>query len=298
MGARRKDELIRELVDILANEARAHGSWLPEEALVTALRPGAPFEELWTLFRALVNVRPPWPASREFLIAQDELLCALIEERGVSTPADAEPSPLDGRMGLWRGDITSMAADAIVNAANSGMTGCWTPLHGCIDNAIHTYAGVQLRAEMARIMEAQGHEEPTAVTKVTGAYNLPAKHIIHTVGPIAAGHPTDLHRAQLAQCYRACLDAAEEHDLISIAFCCLSTGVFGFPQEEAAAIAVATTRRWLDEHPSSALLVVFDVFGETDERIYRRELGLREPAEGRGTGHVSDPDERSPHGTR
>ena len=230
-------------------------------------------DDPWLQFRALVNVRPPWPAPEGFLALQDELLQGMIAEAGVHGAGDATTSPLDPRLRLWRGDITTLSADAIVNAANSQMLGCWAPLHYCIDNAIHTFAGVQLRIECARIMEQQGHEEPTGRAKVTPAYNLPAKRVIHTVGPIANGHPTDLHREQLASCYTSCLDAAAAEDLRSVAFCCISTGVFGFPQREAAAIAVRTVREWLDAR-DSGITVVFNVFGEQDERIYRELLGL------------------------
>ena len=231
-------------------------------------------EKLWLAFRSLVNVRPPWPAPAEFLAAQDELLQGLIAEAGIATLADTTASPADPRLRLWRGDITTLAVDAIVNAANSGMTGCWAPLHYCIDNAIHTFAGVQLRAACANLMAAQGRPEPTAQAKVTDAYNLPARYVVHTVGPIADGRPTDTHRRQLTECYRACLDAAAAAGLSSIAFCCISTGVFGFPQKEAASIAVATVRRWLDEHPDTPMTVVFNVFSETDESLYRPLLGL------------------------
>lgn len=225
-------------------------------------------DELWTLFRALVNTRQPWPASESFLAMQDELLQGIIAESGIHTVDEATPSPADPRLLLWRGDITTLAADAIVNAANSQMLGCWVPGHHCIDNAIHTYAGIQLRAECARIMVAQGYEEPTGQAKITGAYNLPAKRIIHTVGPIAGGCPTDLHRRQLASCYESCLDLAKAEGLRSIAFCCISTGIFGFPQREAAEIAVRTVRAWLGTS-SSDIAVVFNVFGEEDEHIYR-----------------------------
>ena len=167
-------------------------------------------DKLWTMFRALVNTRPPWPADESFLAKQDELLQGLIAEAGVHGVDEAAPSRADGRMRLWRGDITTFSADAIVNAANSQMLGCWVPGHHCIDNAIHTYAGVQLRAECACIMEEQGHEEQTGSAKITGAYNLPVKHVIHTVGPIANGRPSDLHREQLASCYRSCLDLAAD----------------------------------------------------------------------------------------
>ena len=230
-------------------------------------------DELWDAFRALVNTRPPIPANKEWLAMQDELLQGMIADAGISTIDDATLSPCDPRLCLWLGDITTLAADAIVNAANSQMLGCWVPGHYCIDNAIHTFAGVQLRAKCARIMEAQGHEEPTGMAKITAAYNLPAKHVIHTVGPIANGHPTDEHREQLASCYRSCLDLAAQNGLCSIAFCCISTGVFGFPQEEAAPIAVNTVRRWLDEN-DTGMNVVFNVFGKKDESIYRSLLGI------------------------
>ena len=221
-----------------------------------------------------MNTRPPWHVDEAFLAEQDELLQGLIAETGIHRIDEAAPSPADGRMRLWRGDITTLSADAIVNAANSQMLGCWAPGHHCIDNAIHTYAGVQLRAECARIMELQGHEEPTGVAKITGAYNLPCKRILHTVGPIANEHPTDLHCEQLASCYTSCLDVAASESLRSIAFCCISTGVFGFPQEEAAGIAVRAVREWLDA-AEAEISVVFNVFGEKDERIYRCLLGIR-----------------------
>ena len=230
-------------------------------------------DELWTVFRALVNTRPPWPVDETWLVMQDELLQGMIAKAGIHTIADAAPSPVDASLRLWRGDITTLASDAIVNAANSQMLGCWVPGHHCIDNAVHTFAGVQLRAECARIMDAQGFDEPTGTAKITPAYNLPAKHIIHTVGPIANGHPTDGHREQLAACYRSCLDVAAEQNLGSVAFCCISTGIFGFPQKEAAGIAVRTVRDWLDHHDAD-MTVVFNVFTPEDEALYAQALGL------------------------
>lgn len=257
MDAERKALLLEELVAMLA-----------EERGIEAPAAGDP----WDTFRALVNTRPPWPASGRFLALQDELLQGMISDAGIHGACEARPSPADPRMRLWRGDITTLAADAVVNAANSQMLGCWAPGHFCIDNAIHTFAGVQLRIECARIMEAQGHDEPTGRAKMTPAFNLPAERVIHTVGPIADGRPTDGHRAQLAACYESCLDLAAESGLRSIAFCCISTGVFGFPQREAARIAVRTVRGWLDAARAD-MAVVFDVFGEADERIYRDLLG-------------------------
>ena len=261
MEAARKSELLHALVQMLAEERGMDASRLLTEP------------DLWPVFRALVNTREPVPASEEFLSLQDELLQGLIAERGVHAVGEAEASPADGRMRLWRGDITTFAADAIVNAANSQMLGCWVPGHHCIDNAIHTYAGVQLRLECARLMAAQGHEEPTGMAKVTDAYNLPARRVVHTVGPIANGLPTALHRAQLVSCYKSCLDVAAAEGLRSIAFCCISTGIFGFPQREAADIAVRSVRAWL-EGAESDMTVVFNVFGAVDERLYRELLGL------------------------
>ncbi|MBQ9041742.1 MAG: protein-ADP-ribose hydrolase [Eggerthellaceae bacterium] len=263
MDTTEKRELLEGLVRYLVDERRIEGSIDGKDA-----------DELWTLFRALVNTRQPGPADPAFTEAQDTLLKALIADAGIATIDDATPAPADPRLSLWRGDITTLQVDGIVNAANSQMLGCWQPGHYCIDNAIHTFAGIQLREECARIMQAQGHEEPTAEAKVTSAWNLPSRYVIHTVGPIAAGHPTDLHRAQLAQCYERCLDAALEHDMRTIAFCCISTGVFGFPQEEAAHIAIDAVRSWLDAHAEADIAVIFNVFGETDEAIYKGILGI------------------------
>lgn len=257
MDAERKTQITNELVQMLLEEREPDASMAADDA--------------WSTFRALVNTRPPWPASERFLALQDELLQGLIAEAGIATIDDATPSLFGSHLRIWRGDITTLAVDAIVNAANSRMLGCWVPNHLCIDNAIHTFAGVQLRIECARIMELQGHEEPTGQAKITPAYNLPARYIIHTVGPIAKGRPTDEHRRQLASCYEECLNLAAEHGLSSIAFCGISTGVFGFPQNEAAPLAVRTVRSWLDENASD-MIVIFNVFSERDEQIYRRLL--------------------------
>lgn len=272
MDERRRDELMDIALGWLVDERRERGGWMPDRVP----GPRAPFERRWSCFRALVNTREPWPADRRFLAAQNELLSGIIAERGVATLADCAPSPGDARLRLWRGDITLLATDAIVNAANSGMTGCWRPLHSCVDNAIHTFAGVQLRLECARAMRAQGHPEPTASARVTLAYNLPARRVVHTVGPVVQGRPTDAQRAELARCYEACLDAASAEGLSSVAFCCVSTGVFGFPADEAAQVALGATRRWLDAHPQAGMTVVFDVFLESDEMIYRKLLGMGE----------------------
>lgn len=232
-------------------------------------------ERLWRLLRAFMNVRPASLPSAEVLAIQDELLRGLTAAKGVISldDADVARSPLDPRLALWRGDITRLAVDGIVNAANSQLTGCWSPNHACIDNAIHTYAGVQLRAACDELMRAQGHKEPTGQAKITAAFNLPSKHVLHTVGPIAAGNPTPEHEQLLASSYRSCLELSEREGLRSIAFCSISTGVFGYPIELAAPVAVRAVREWLEE-TGSPMRVLFNVFSEHDEAVYRPLLEL------------------------
>ena len=221
--------------------------------------------------RALLNVRQPGEISKAFLQVQDDYLTEAIREKGIVRLTDL--SPLTDGLYLWQGDITRLAVDAIVNAANSGLTGCYQPNHNCIDNCIHTYSGVQLRLACAKIMAEQGHEEPTGQAKITPAYNLPSKYILHTVGPIiATGQPSAAQQAQLAACYRSCLELAAEHGCQSIAFCCISTGVFRFPNQLAAEIAINTVKQY-QQQTDSPLEVVFNVFKETDWEIYRRLLG-------------------------
>ena len=221
------------------------------------------------LLRSLINVRPPVPASEEFLRAQDAYLSQRLAERGVTRLTDL--TPVRPGLYLWRGDITTLAADAIVNAANSRMLGCFVPCHGCIDNAIHTYAGVQLRMACAELMGRQGHEEETGRAKITRAYNLPCRHVLHTVGPIIRGGVTEADREQLASCYRSCLELAAERGLHSVAFCCISTGEFHFPNELAAQIAIQTVSEWQRNHPDQ-IEVIFNVFKDSDYAIYRRLL--------------------------
>lgn len=226
---------------------------------------------LFDTFRGLANTREPLPATDEFLEVQDRMLRDMIAGAGITRAEELPRAPLDARVSLWRGDITTLEVDAVVNAANSQMLGCWVPGHHCIDNAIRTFAGVQLRAACAKLMAEQGHPEPTGAAKVTPAFNLPSKWIAHTVGPIANGRPSSKDRALLASCYASCLDAASEIGARSIAFCCVSTGVFGFPQDEAARIAVDTVESWL-ERAGSDMHVVFNVFQESDEGVYRELL--------------------------
>ena len=221
------------------------------------------------LLRALMNVRPPKPVSREFLKVQDEYLHEAIAERGIVRLSDLEP--VQDVIYLWRGDITELECGAIVNAANSGMTGCYQPCHGCIDNAIHTYAGVQLRLKCAEIMKRQGHEEPVGSAKITPAYNLPCRYVIHTVGPYVQGRLTEKHCRLLRSCYLSCLELADSSGIDSIAFCCISTGVFMFPDDKAAEIAVRAVKEYREDADSS-IKVIFNVYKEKDERIYRRLL--------------------------
>ena len=222
------------------------------------------------LFRALVNVRMPKAASKEFLQIQDEYLQEELRLKGVTDIADITPVASD--LYLWQGDITTLKCDGIVNAANSQMLGCFCPNHDCIDNAIHTFSGVQLRQECAEIMRAQGKKEPTGQAKITKAYNLPCKYVLHTVGPIVYGELTKQHEKQLADCYRSCLTLADKNSLQSIAFCCISTGEFHFPNDLAAQIAIQTVAKYKRE-TQSTIKVIFNVFKEYDYEIYAGLLG-------------------------
>ena len=223
------------------------------------------------LARSLMNVRYPKILPKELLLAQDELLSAEREEKGVVHVADLSSTGKDKRIKIWQGDITRLDADAIVNAANSQMLGCFAPCHGCIDNAIHSAAGLQLREECAQIMRKQGHEEPTGQAKITAGYNLPAKHVIHTVGPIIHGVVRKQDEELLASCYRSCLELAAQNGLESIAFCCISTGEFHFPNKRAAEIAVKTVAEFLKQD-ETIRIVVFNVFKDMDDEIYHRLL--------------------------
>ena len=227
-------------------------------------------EEQKTLLRALMNVRMPGELSEEFLRIQDTYLAEENAAKGVVTPADMEE--LSPEIYLWKGDITRLQVGAIVNAANSGMTGCYQPCHNCIDNCIHTYAGIELRNYCNELMLRQGHEEPTGQAKITPAFNLPCDYVIHTVGPIVRGKLTVEHESLLMSCYEFCLRIAEENNVESIAFCCISTGVFMFPNERAAELAIQTVKQYKDR-TKSKIKVIFNVFKEEDERIYRRFLG-------------------------
>ena len=254
------------------------------------------------LLRSLFNIRMPGNISDDFLTVQDEYLQEETVAKGITDLADL--SPVEEGIYLWQGDITTLRCDAIVNAANSGMTGCYIPCHRCIDNCIHTFAGMQLRLECAGIMRKQGHEEKTGKAKITSAYNLPCKYVIHTVGPIisasnepstgtrariwrmpresnaqtgkaeylTSGSLTDTDRELLVSCYRSCLELAEQNGVGSIAFCCISTGEFHFPNDKAAEIAVRTVKDY-KEQTGSDMEVIFNVFKDIDYEIYRKLLG-------------------------
>ena len=228
------------------------------------------------ILRSLMNIRMPRKMDEAVLSVQDEYLQERIRENGIVELADI-PIIRD-RMSIWQGDITRLAVDAIVNAANSQMLGCFVPMHTCIDNCIHTFAGVQLRAECARQMEqlksryGRDYEQPTALPMLTDAYNLPARKVIHIVGPIVQGRLTASLENDLAACYRNTLDMCLENGLKSVAFCCISTGVFHFPNKRAAEIAVQTVTGWLSEHPGGMERVIFNVFKDEDKAYYEQLL--------------------------
>lgn len=252
----RRELLIRSLLD---EQPRLRGTALP-----------AAEEEQKLLLRALFNVRAPAPAGAEFLAVQDAYLKAETAAKGVTDLTDLTPA--GPGLYLWQGDITALRVDAIVNAANSGLTGCYIPNHRCIDNCIHTFAGVQLRLACAQLMQAQGHEEPAGQAKITPAYDLPCRWVLHTVGPIVDGPLTETHKQQLASCYRACLELAAQNDLHSVAFCCISTGEFHFPNDIAARIAIDTVCAWRRQN-TSKIKVIFNVFKDIDRELYARLLG-------------------------
>lgn len=225
----------------------------------------ATLPERQRLLRALMNVWEPQPLSEAFLRAQDAELQAQLQDKGI---IDCDKAPMlecESGLSLWQGDITRLKVDAIVNAANSRGLGCWHPLHACIDNAIHSAAGLQLRQACNNIL--RGGEIATGGAIITPGYNLPSKYVIHTVGPIiATGNPTPEQERQLAACYRKCLELAETNGCRSIAFCCISTGEFRFPNRRAAEIAVEACR-------GAKTKVIFNVFKDIDYAIYRQLLG-------------------------
>ncbi len=258
----RRRFLIREL---LQEDVRYRNMEIPEAE-----------EEQKQLLRGLMNIRPPRKADREFLKIQDEYLQAETAAKGVTELADLVP--VSEGLYLWQGDITTLCCDAVVNAANSGMTGCYVPNHRCIDNCIHSFSGIQLRLDCAEMMGRQGHEEETGKAKITKAYNLPCKYVLHTVGPMITGWLTERDCDLLAGCYRSCLGLAAENQLESVAFCCISTGEFHFPNDQAARIAVSTVREFMRQE-TSVKKVIFNVFKDLDKRIYEGLLRESQAAE-------------------
>lgn len=226
-------------------------------------------DEQKRLLRSLMNVRLAAPVDKEFLQIQDEYLQLANEEKGIVHIEDMTERQPD--IYIWKGDITRLGVGAIVNAANSGMTGCYQPCHNCIDNCIHTFAGIELRNFCEDMMQEQGYEEPTGQAKLTPAYNLPCDYVIHTVGPIVRGKLTHRDEDLLKSCYEACLKLVDQNGIKSIAFCCISTGVFCFPNQRAAEIAVQTVRDYKRQNDSD-IKVIFNVFKDEDERIYNELL--------------------------
>lgn len=246
-------ETLDRMIEILSDERREKTPPLSES-------------EKPQYFRALCNLRMPLPATEEFIKLQDEYLSEQTQKRGI---VDIARLSYRGGIALWQGDITRLNSDAIVNACNSKLLGCFQPLHNCIDNCIHSFAGIQVRLDCQKIM--RGGDEPNGQVKVTGAYNLPSKFIFHTVGPIVAGKVTAQNESDLKGCYISCLDKANEMNLKSIAFCCLSTGVFGYPKDEACALAVRTVKAWLAKN-GCGIKIIFNVFTDEDKKFYEREL--------------------------
>ena len=224
------------------------------------------------LLRSLMNVRPAMPIDDKFLDVQDEFLSNEALSKKLVGVEDIDE--YDGKIMLWQGDITQLKVDAIVNAANSKLLGCFIPMHNCIDNVIHSSSGVQLRLECNRIMEAQNKDEDVGKAKITCAYNLPSKFVVHTVGPAIPfnSQPSDSDSKKLESCYKSCLEIANYNDLKSLAFCCISTGVFNFPQDNAANIAVKTVKEYLNSNETSLKHVIFNVFKDEDYLIYKKIL--------------------------
>ncbi|MDT8719315.1 protein-ADP-ribose hydrolase [Clostridium sp. 19966] len=268
-----KEELVNELLIYLISENKELGKVdVPKD-----------YSNKRKLLRAVMNVREPKAISPEILKLQDELLSKENKDKNIISPYDLltvgevfkeTKIPFEDKIILWQGDITTINADAIVNAANSKMLGCFAPLHRCIDNAIHSAAGIQLRLECRELMEKQGKDEPTGRAKITGAYNLPSKYVLHTVGPIIYDALTEEDCGLLASCYSSCLEEAKKHeDIKTVAFCCISTGEFRFPKDEAAKIAVETVSRWLENNRDVLDRIIFNVFTVEDYDEYSKLFG-------------------------
>lgn len=268
-----KEELINELIKYL----------LREDGTLQITEIPSDYCEKRRLLRALMNIRVPRPINKDIIRMQDELLAQELAEKDIVNPyslptvlVDFSSSsiPFSDKIVLWKGDITTISADSIVNAANSKLLGCFVPLHKCIDNAIHSAAGIQLRLECNEIMEKQGYPEPTGCAQITRAYNLPSRYILHTVGPIIYDALSEEDRRLLASCYTSCLDKAKEHsDIKTIAFCSVSTGEFRFPKDIASKIAVTTVYNWLTQNENRFERIIFNVFTSEDYNEYAKLFG-------------------------
>lgn len=243
---------------------------LRERGLIGAF--SASYRKKRDLLRGYFNQRMPMPVPEEIIKTQDELLWTETIERGIVEMSSLAFGKQD--VAVWEGDITRLAIDAIVNAGNPELLGCFYPMHACIDNVIHSAAGMQLRADCARLMAAQGHEEECGGAKLTCAYNLPSRYVLHTVGPMVRSELTEENRGDLRSCYASCLNLAAEAGLHSVAFCCISTGVFNFPHEEAAEIATGAVLSWKFRHKDYPMAVVFNTFSPSDTELYRNILRL------------------------
>lgn len=243
---------------------------LRERGMIAAF--SATPEKKRALVRGYMNERPAHPIPPDILPVQDGLFWTETVEKGIVEPSELS---FDAHgFCVWQGDITRLAADGIVNAANRGLLGCFLPNHGCIDNAIHSAAGMQLRDDCAKIIAAQGHEEDTGDCKLTRAYNLPSRFVMHTVGPMVRREVTEEDRTALRACYLSCLDMAERAGMQSVAFCCIATGVFSFPRAEAAEIAVGAVLKWKMRRPDSAMKIIFNTYLDEDANIYRNILAM------------------------
>ncbi len=255
------DQLLQELLDVLA------GLGIEDHAQYDGTTKRA-------LLDAAITVLPPNTLSESGINRLNQLLQSELSKRELFDADTLAQCPFFSvgktKVVLWQGDITTLKADAIVNAANKQLLGCFQPQHKCIDNVIHSRAGVQLRSDCHTIMRKQGYDEETGGAKITRAYNLPSKYVIHTVGPIIQGKVTSHDKRQLASCYNSILNIAKAIDAIrSIALCAISTGVFGYPIERAAPVAVQKVIDWLKQHPNQLDIVIFNVFSSRDLRTYQ-----------------------------
>lgn len=254
----RRIYLIQELIK---EDERYQGMEIPDSV-----------EDQKDLLRALMNVRLPNPISDSFLKVQDAYLKEELKSETLTDINDIKSTSKNPRIAIWKGDMTTLKADCIVNPANQELLGCFQPLHNCLDNLIHTKSGIQLRLYCNQLMEKQGHEEPVGKAKITPGFNLPCKYVIHTVGPTAYGRLQKEDEEELTSCYNSCLSLADSYHLTNIAFCCISTGVFCFPNQRAAEIAVSTVERFLKEN-NRIKKVIFNVYKDVDEQIYSSLLG-------------------------